>query len=277
MARPILIVGIGGTGQWVLAHIKKNLLDAYGEIPLGVRLLSLDTTLAPEVAVGGWGRSRGAQAEGGVVDLTSEHIYIGGNAYNYVLQINQGQYPCIASWFNAGWFLSQQGSQGLLNLTIGAGRFRQLGRLAVFYNLAMEAHSILRNALNTGILDIQRETGENNLYAFLTGSLAGGTGAGMFADVAHLIRALAGVLGVAARIRGYFILPQAFDGTTNVGVPQLRTDIIAKAFAAMRENSRFAAEFNYAEGYPMFYSCNENEGDAVLRGHIRSTLFELLY
>ncbi|NJN66798.1 MAG: hypothetical protein HC884_08810 [Chloroflexaceae bacterium] len=162
-----------------------------------------------------------------------------------------------------------------MNMTIGAGQFRSLGRLAVFHSLSRGAGSPLRNALETAIVAIRRKTGISTLYVFLTGSLAGGTGAGMFADIAHLVRTLAEGQGIPAKIRGYFVLPQAFDGTVHSQTQQ-RDDLIAKSFAAMRENARFAALFNYAEGYPIQYECGATN-DPVLGGHVRSTLFELLY
>jgi hypothetical protein len=267
---------VGGTGQWVLAHTKKNLFDSYGKIPEGVRLLSLDTTRAPSATVGGWGNV--GDDGGRVVDLGSEHVWVGGDAYDYAISIRDrpDKFPHLASWFDADWFLRTPGARGLLNLTIGAGKFRPLGRLATFYNLTQGANSPLRNALNTAIQDIVRETGQRNVYAFLVGSLAGGTGAGMFADVAHLLRVLAVNLQASANIRGYFVLPQAFDGTVDAGVTQIRADIVAKSFAAMRENSRFASVFDFAAGYPVFYA-GPDDNDPVLHEPIRSTLFELLY
>lgn len=45
-ANPAVIIGLGGTGKWVLTYIKKSLLDTYGgEMPKTVRLLSFDTTI----------------------------------------------------------------------------------------------------------------------------------------------------------------------------------------------------------------------------------------
>ncbi|NJN66799.1 MAG: hypothetical protein HC884_08815 [Chloroflexaceae bacterium] len=63
MARPTLVIGVGGTGQWVLAHVKKNLLDTYGMVPEEVKLHSLDTTQAPSATAGGGGASRTTRTE----------------------------------------------------------------------------------------------------------------------------------------------------------------------------------------------------------------------
>ncbi len=45
MTRPALIVGLGGTGQWVLTWLKRDLLLANnGKLPDNIKLLSIDTS-----------------------------------------------------------------------------------------------------------------------------------------------------------------------------------------------------------------------------------------
>jgi thymidylate synthase len=275
MARPTLVIGVGGTGQWVLAHIKKNLLDAYGQVPEGVWLVSLDTTTAPSVSVGGWGSRRSIQAGSGTIDLASEHVFVGGDASKYAAEVKKGGLPCVGSWFDANWFTNLPSGITLLKMEMGAGRFRPLGRLAVFYSLSQGANSSIRNILERAVNGI-RQKGETTLYACLTGSFAGGTGSGMFADVAHLIRSIGAEKGITAKIRGYFVLPEAFSGTVSIRDQQYN-DMLAKSFAAMREIARFGATFEYAEGYPMFYECGTGSGDPLLQRYVNSTLFELLY
>jgi hypothetical protein len=48
MTRPALIIGLGGTGQWVLTYLKKDLLETgIGKMPSVVRLLCFDTEKHP--------------------------------------------------------------------------------------------------------------------------------------------------------------------------------------------------------------------------------------
>ena len=44
MQNPALIIGLGGTGQWVLTHLKKDLLEQNkGDLLANVQLLAFDT------------------------------------------------------------------------------------------------------------------------------------------------------------------------------------------------------------------------------------------
>ena len=44
--RRILLIGLGGSGQLILMHVKRLFLDTYGIVPPSVKLLSLDTDSA---------------------------------------------------------------------------------------------------------------------------------------------------------------------------------------------------------------------------------------
>ncbi|MBU0494044.1 MAG: hypothetical protein KKB13_19515 [Chloroflexi bacterium] len=45
MPQPGLVVGLGGTGQWVLTWLKRDLLlSNKGHMPQNVRLLAIDTS-----------------------------------------------------------------------------------------------------------------------------------------------------------------------------------------------------------------------------------------
>jgi hypothetical protein len=284
MATATLVIGIGGTGQWVVTHVKKDLLELYNGIPKGVRLLAFDTETTSAVRVGARGEARrpGQRTTGPVgLDLT-EYVYVGGNVYQYAEAIekdlerneDEQKYPHVSSWFQAAWFLGLPGAQATLNLTDGASAYRQLGRLAVFYNLTQATRATIRTSLTRAIEGIRNEVSPSNLVVCVAGSLAGGTGAGMFADIAHLIRMIARDKGIGFTMRGYLVLPQAFDATIQASDLE-RIAVRARSFAAMRENRRFAADFQYAQGYPMFY--DQEKGDVLLRGYVESTLFDLLY
>ena len=44
MARPAFIIGLGGTGQWVLTYLKSELMELNsGVLPSEVQLLEFDT------------------------------------------------------------------------------------------------------------------------------------------------------------------------------------------------------------------------------------------
>ena len=54
MPRPTVVVGLGGTGQWVLTWLKRDLMLANnGEMPGNVQLLEIDTATKLEAGATG--------------------------------------------------------------------------------------------------------------------------------------------------------------------------------------------------------------------------------
>lgn len=283
LPHPVLVIGLGGTGQWIACHFLKELMDLYGlnepnevlsspKIGGRVRILAFDTDQGNPARVG-----RGSRAPGmgvGEVRLPDPmRLSVGAQIMSYAQNVANGRYPEIGSWFDAGWFLNQPTAVNLLNLTTGAQQFRPLGRVAVPYNLTQVGGGI-RNSLEKAISDIASAARNSNLLVCIAGSLCGGTGAGMVADVAYLVQKIAAGRVPAVSTRAYLVLPNAFEGTVQrqggVGFGQ-------RAFAAMRELRRFAREVNYQVGYSMYYAGPEQAGDEVVRGRAKQALFELLY
>ncbi len=282
---PTIVVGLGGTGQWVVCHVLKELMELYGlqkpeQLSQKVQILSIDTDFK-NVATVGIASGTPSSAQIGKVKLSNQMIIpIGGDANEYAKRIAQSKddVKSIGGWFDANWFLSQPGAEALLKLSSGAGAFRPLGRIAIPYNLTQEPVPTLRKAIENAINNInatKRLSAEDHLTVLVTGSLCGGTGAGMFVDVPYLIKKLAHPAVV--KCIGFLALPQAFDNTVPAGLDE-KVGIRRRAFAAMRELRRFAREINYKIGYPMFYTSKEkSKGDDVLYGRLNNTLFNFLY
>jgi hypothetical protein len=76
VVNPAIIIGLGGTGKWVLTYVKKNLLDIYsGEMPKSVRLLSFDTT-SEKISRDGGAAPEDDASEGDVqLEKESEFVY----------------------------------------------------------------------------------------------------------------------------------------------------------------------------------------------------------
>ena len=190
MPSPALIVGLGGTGALVATYVKKNLMETSGGIwPLKeVKMLAFDTdTKQPEI--NGQVQIREVGQSTGTVRLAhGEFFFIGGNVQALTREVAKGNHPHIQSWLMADWYLRTL-SDKIFNLNEGAGQFRQFGRLAVFKNVATPANSTIYNTLNDALVKLSRDNpGMTNLQVFVISSLAGGTGAGMYADVTYLIR-----------------------------------------------------------------------------------------
>ncbi|RMH74629.1 MAG: hypothetical protein D6681_22905 [Calditrichaeota bacterium] len=245
MTRPSVIVGVGGTGQWVLTWLKRDLVTREGSLPPNVRLLSIDTTRQLEAEtrqVATVGEEERARI-GDVILEDHEFIHLGGDAYSFAEKIQQGDrdYAHVAQWFH-GKHWREALTPNAFILDTGAGRIRQLGRLAVFKEMIEEGGRHLETALETFLLEVQKEvTEQRKLEIIVVGSLAGGTGSGIFLDIALLLRLLAKKHVSHHVLKGVFALPWAFTPSPN-------DEMLARSFAAWRELNRFMV---VSEDFPM--------------------------
>lgn len=240
MPRPGLIVGLGGTGQWVLTWLKRDLLlSNNGVMPKNVRLLEIDTCKLLEAGasrVTANGKKEEAAEVGGVMLGKDEFVYIGGDAHPLAEQIKEQQdkgKEQVARWFHAGRWLGTQSPRTFI-LDEGAGRLRQFGRLAIFKDMkGEETGSHIWSALRTAIEGVRSAVDEQrSLEIILVGSFAGGTGSGLFIDAALILRLLAQQLNVHHILRGMFALPSVFTTAPDA-------EMKARSFAAWRELNRF--------------------------------------
>lgn len=236
MTRPALIVGLGGTGQWVLTWLKRDLLlSNNGEVPSNVRLLSIDTATQLEAGasrVTASHKEEGAEI-GGVTLDKSEFIYVGGDSRPIALSVKAGKMTQIGKWYHAQRWLDSQAPAAFI-LDDGAGRIRQFGRMAVYKDiLGQETNSQIWRAFGSAMDSIAAMTNEQRrLEVMVVGSFAGGTGSGMFLDIALILRLLAQQKGIHHVLRGIFALPSVF---TNAPSRSMK----AHTFAAWRELNRF--------------------------------------
>lgn len=239
MTRPAIVIGLGGTGQWVLTFLKKELLELGGGVlPAGVKLLSFDTTSKTAAMTGQGSRQTQEQAvRAGAVELThgTEFIPIGDNVTKLASEIADGQHPHL-QWFPAKSYLGKL-PPAAFNTKEGSGQIRQMGRVSLFRDLSDIRNSEILSRLRAAMQDLQREVSRDmQLEVIIIGSLAGGTGAGMLVDMALLVRAQASKLVQNNYlVRGFFVLPRAF---TSGGVGE-GTSMLARSFATWRELDRF--------------------------------------
>jgi hypothetical protein len=283
MPVPALVIGLGGTGAIVATHVKKELMESAGAWPLKevkILVFDTDTNAAKSATVGASGQVRlGGLTTGGVqLREGGEFHYIGGFVKPLVEQIAAGQHPHIGRWLQADAYLKELSlPDSMYNLNVGAGQFRQFGRLAIFRDMNDAAARKVYNTISDAMSKIKQGNPTlKGLEVFIVGSVAGGTGAGMFADVAHLVRKISELstiqLSGKIQIRGYLVLPEAFSRT--IGVDTLK-EMHARAFAAMRENRRFTINFDHERGYPIPY--REVGADPIWNGAVKGQLFDLLY
>lgn len=207
-----------------LLYAKKQFLETLGEEPPLVKFLLIDTTSANTDFV----QARTPDNRIEKVRLkASEVLHIEARGASLLPQVHDE----VRTWFPHKADLKA-------NILSGAGQIRALGRLALFANAAT-VHENLRDLLSIArdYLD-ERPTERGTIYkpyssnltVALVGSLAGGTGSGIFLDVAFVLREL---MKDEDQLFGYFLLPDIYvnrPGTQNVE---------ANAYAALKELDYF--------------------------------------
>ncbi|MDY0020041.1 MAG: tubulin-like doman-containing protein [Anaerolineae bacterium] len=232
--RPTLVIGLGGTGQRIILHLKGQLLRAYGEVPERyIRLLCFDTaTEALSIMVDG---------EAVTLEQDREFFHIGHTPVPNIIR-NLEHQSAIASR------LPSIQSIPAVALRNGARQLRPLGLLALLWRFD-EVEQRLSNAIWTlaGKDSLGRREGQTQgINVFICNSLVGGTGSGMFLDVAYLVRALfaeLGSMGDFCYITGVGVLPQVFHGIEG-------PNLVPNAIAALKELSHCMLRGGFVNQYP---------------------------
>lgn len=269
-ANPSIIIGLGGTGQWVLTYLKRNLIETYRSVPDTVKLIAFDTTSdKSEARVAEETREERAQVD----DITladGEFVYLGGNIQKICQEIDKdGLHPHISSWLQAKWYL-QAVDPNAYDISGGAGQRRQFGRMAVFYDLSTGRRQLIAK-IDTAMKAVKAANKRAQpVEIFVVTSIAGGTGSGMFVDIAHLVRQIAiqnQIKDIA--IRGFIVLQNTFSPVINV------QNVLPNVFGAMRELDRFMLVFD--RDYPIYYSEKPTPPQAIFHGVYNNKLFDNCY
>lgn len=232
---PTVIVGLGGTGKEVLLKIRRMIVETYGsldQLPI-VSFLHIDTeqnakatepqvvlkqdiSLSPVEQV--WAKVENAKA-----------ILNNLSSYNYL----------------ADWFPGQL--KGTDSILAGAGQIRALGKFAftVNYSQIKSAFQYAKQKIlghEKFMLDRWQVELDRGINIFVVCSFSGGTGSGMFLDLAYNLRDWVPASEMP-QTSAYLVLPGAFSG--------LGDRVIANAYAALmelnhysRSNTRFEAQYS---------------------------------
>ena len=290
VATPTLVIGLGGSGLKVATFVKKSLLEVNrNQSPERVAILVLDTEKEIKFKAGGWGRERSQyHATGPVTIAGGEYVPLTGDVKSLGVALRNEQLEAaadprvrraqahrhISSWFQAQYYIEEAGvDDAVWNLDVGAGQYRQLGRLGLFSHVDK-----LRDVLSN-VLAAVRRMGANALYVHVVGSLVGGTGAAMFADVAHMVKELAPLANFTQSpvVFGHFILTEGFRGTPAVQLADagVRAQFDARCYAALREMTRLqGTTIARTDGYPLVYN---PEGTGALNSRLRKAPYTAVY
>jgi hypothetical protein len=195
-----LCVGIGGTGYKVLGQVRKLLVEQYGDLELFpiVSFLHLDTDTGNPPILGGTNIYRGVDlsfqdTEKVRTDVSQAKIqeFLGEiKATPYPEQEQDNPYRHIAQWF------PRELNENIPALEHGAAGIRAVGRLTFFLDYLKFDKKIraavgkIQNAKCSEVLAQWNLDVDSKLHIILVCSLCGGTGGGMFLDVAYALRRL---------------------------------------------------------------------------------------
>jgi len=230
---PTMVVGVGGMGSNTVRAVKRRFRNVWGgeQLPGMIQLLALDT-------------------EPLVNRLDQEPLFADEFAYMGKfdatrLVSNLDQHPEIAQWWNYP-------SIPLGYIHNGAKQLRPIGRLCFFrnyVNFKQLLETKLTNLDKIRDMEIAQNRGfpvvGNFQLIYVVSSLCGGTGAGMFLDVVHRIRAQ---VRNNARIVGIFFLPDVLENEISSDLQRRR--IRANAYAALKEMNHFQETQQFSALYP---------------------------
>lgn len=238
--RPTLLVGVGGTGCEIADRVYSIAVrEGHGD-NRRLSILGFDTD-DNDIK-----RHRHLSDKQLIRTSTNHTVY----------QILDFHGDALQSWFVDDEDLTTEIRQ--MHLMDGAGQLRMMSRLA--FQTAMDdvrTVSRLENALNALIAHDGQTLFEGQVNVMLVGSLAGGTGAGMFLQTALLLAALLRDKGITPELRGLFLLPDVFVHAAKLPAGQV-SNVYANGYAALRElnaimlqtaeHSPIPVEFEFVRG-----------------------------
>jgi hypothetical protein len=176
-----ILIGLGGTGHKIVLDVRKRLVEKYGTldvIPI-VSFIQVDTDGAVLA------RNVNYSEE---VNLRQSEIIHASVAGVENLKNRLNDYPHLRSW------LKPSALTG--DIYQGAGAIRAQGRLAYFWNYAeftrrlAEAYRQVTREESISAANRKGLVVGEAVSVYVVGSLLGGTGSGMFLDVAYTVRDL---------------------------------------------------------------------------------------
>ena len=208
---PTLVIGLGGSGNKVCERLRRLFFTKFREPGLPVvDYLYIDTD--PKDAAGREGRDAIQDA----IEFTAEdmvRVDISPPEVGHIFR-NHNKHRHIFDWFHPS--LKKLGTDLCRN---GAGQIRPVGRLAFFHHyhkIRQKLETKLYKITNRDAIDkvnysfggkYDFKVDDNACKVFIVGSLAGGTGSGMFLDMAFLVK------DINPRFcpTGLFFLPSVFS------------------------------------------------------------------
>ena len=252
MPRNTLVIGVGGTGSKVLFWLKKDLMETHGaetynQPGFPVKLLLVDTAanIANPMALNQQqiqqlGGEDVAERFGGLEDHeirripTDPHPVTTHGVFDALINHPLPDAVAHLDWLGPKNYFP---AIAINNLILGAAQFRQLGRLSLAKGLHLDANNPLYENLQTLIAGMPQPPagGALQLDVHVVGSFVGGTGSGIFLDVALLVRHIVEIAmggAITLNLFGHFALSGVFTAAPSDFQKQ-------RTYNAWRELNRF--------------------------------------
>jgi rubrerythrin len=277
MNDPILIIGLGGTGALTVRAVK-SFLRLRGECK-NIEYLAIDLENSQIFQKDDTGRFAALESEKREFCVVSPKTIAERHASIDKANKDTAQFQHILDWYP-----DPEQKFGYTQSKKGAAQYRFLGRLGFILNeyeimgaITEKLNEVRNTKHRKGVLD-----DSVNLTVCIIGSLAGGTGSGMFWDVAYRVRDL----HKEALIYGFFLLPDVFMASDFGG------RIMQNTYAALKEisnlkNQREAFNITYESGHRLkfprggfnaldrVYLFNNEVGGAWITKEIEETCYSM--
>jgi hypothetical protein len=287
---PTLIVGIGGTGRWVLTHLKKTLRDGGGgELPKDVRFVLLDTSEREETNIFRDAQNQVETVSFAGVALEPDEMLLLNQNLSAVIQRTREEADRDEAL--RGWFPYDEDRArlplGAMTLSAGTAGRRPMARAGLIERLRTASAdgnasargeklgndaALLWQTLVEGSDKVKGVDGQL-VRVVVVGSMPGGM-SGVLYDIAYLARLAARQViapNGTVTVEGYLATPGAFD---RASVGRNATRLQVNAAAAARELQRFQLSEGFP--FPMHYGAGERRsgGADVLDGVCDWMLFD---
>jgi hypothetical protein len=229
-----LFIGLGGSGQTSLLEIKRSLLEVYPSlesVPEQIQFLAIDTDTKNKPV---------STSSGKAVTLEgNEFLQIGRQGSGRVAQEAEWWPEGCADFPTANKGASQKRLHGRAKLAVDASRVKA------------KISETIKSAKASSIRSLGKDIDKEGLKVWIVCSLAGGTGAGSWYDIAGMVRDEFGSTQESFdELFGVFVTGDVFEGLSTVN------SVLPNTYACLKElqwlNTNGLARKAMGESYNLF-------------------------
>ncbi len=226
-----IFIGLGGTGAKALMHLRRLIIERYGALDHldGIAFLSIDTDIHSQQPSPEEQKQNPLEALIGFAREERINLKVD---FKGMVGPNIIHHPEIRDWWDEAALPSQE-----FNIENGAGQIRQLARLALFGNHGEIEEGIARayRKVSSNRVSSNRVDTSGSVRVVVVAGIAGGTGSGIFLDLAGLLQQQLGHYERPS-LEAYLVLPGGFSTVEQAGA---YPKVAANGFAALKEINHY--------------------------------------